>query len=156
MRLYCMRHGEAEMDIVDSHRCLTCHGQSDIKRIGEYVAKLKISVNHIFHSGLLRAEQTAKIMADCLPGKVQPESMPGLEDGSLVEPLADMIQHWQDDSLLVSHMPFISNLVSYLVTGQSHQAITAFPPGMLVMLERSRPGVWQLSLALSPSMVVSV
>jgi len=154
MYLYCMRHGEAELDVIDSERALSAQGQSDVRRMGKYLAKQGYPISQIVQSGMLRAEQTAEAVAHSLKEMPRLEAMPELQGESLVEPMAEQIQHWQEDTMLVSHMPFISNLVSYLVTGQAHLGLTAFPPAGLVVLERSRPGVWQIVMVLSPMFLV--
>ncbi|OGT53863.1 MAG: phosphohistidine phosphatase SixA [Gammaproteobacteria bacterium RIFCSPHIGHO2_12_FULL_41_15] len=154
MRLYCLRHGEAEADLVDHDRILNEQGRLDVSRLGERLAQLDVHINKIYHSGVVRAEQTAQIIAEKLKFTSDLTVMPELFGGGGIALIADMIQHWQDDSLLVSHMPFVSELVSYLVTGQSHQTLMAFPPATLALLERVKPGIWRLLSILPPSVLV--
>ena len=45
-------------------RPLSESGREDVQRVAEYVEKLDIKANIIFHSGKLRAKQTAEIVAE--------------------------------------------------------------------------------------------
>src|SRR4051812_11739462 len=73
MRLYFLRHATA-VDIAptDATRALTPHGEEEAKRVGFALAKLGAKPTHICCSPLLRARQTAELVAQSLkfPGKI--------------------------------------------------------------------------------------
>lgn len=153
MRLYCLRHGEAEAAAIDHDRVLSEQGRIDVGLLGEKLAQYGVHMGEVCHSGILRARQTAEIMAEKLGFTGALTEMSCLGGGAMVEPVAEQIHQWQDDSLIVSHMPFISELVSYLVTGQTHLTLMAYPPATLVTLERVKPGVWRILSILPPAVV---
>lgn len=66
MRLYLVQHGEAKKEEEDPLRPLSERGREDVQRVAKYVEKLDIKASIIFHSGKLRAKQTAEILAEKL------------------------------------------------------------------------------------------
>ena len=61
--LYLVQHGEAVPDDVDPARPLSQAGKKDVERLAEFLARRKLAVSRILHSGKLRAQQTAELIA---------------------------------------------------------------------------------------------
>ena len=59
MKLYLMRHGEAEPKRVDPARPLTEQARRDMDRVADCAARMGLDVGQIRHSVKTRAEQTA-------------------------------------------------------------------------------------------------
>lgn len=71
MKLYLVQHGEAKRKEEDPSRPLTNKGIKDAEKVAKYISKLEVKAKKIFHSGKLRAKQTAEIYAKHLkPEKV--------------------------------------------------------------------------------------
>jgi phosphohistidine phosphatase SixA len=66
MEFYLVRHGEAVSQAVNGQRPLTAEGRRDVERLGRATAQRGIQPSQIFHSGLLRAQQTAEILNESL------------------------------------------------------------------------------------------
>ena len=61
MRIYLVQHGEAKKENEDPLRPLTEEGIKNAEKVASYLAKLNLKIKKIFHSGKLRAKQTAEI-----------------------------------------------------------------------------------------------
>ena len=67
-------------------------GRADVRKVASFIRPLKISVEHIWHSGKLRAAQTAQILA-----KLRPGHSIALDDRGSAWTSADwatQLQHW--------------------------------------------------------------
>lgn len=123
MKVYFLRHGIAAdreaFDGDDFDRPLTDEGCERMRRVGKAMAKLQISPDVIVTSPLVRAKQTAKIVAAALKldGKLV-EDQRVAEDFS-VEQLAQILaDHAKADAImLVGHEPDMSALVGRLTGG---------------------------------------
>ena len=52
--------------------------------------------------------------------------------------------------MVASHMPFVSRLVSCLVTGSPDQELLEFRPGSLAGLEQDEAGHWRIAAFVRP------
>ena len=90
MKLYLVRHAEAierSATTPDASRCLTTKGRLSFRKIARRARKAGASPAVIFTSPLLRAVQTAEILAERLKHKgevvVARELSPGFDPGAL-------------------------------------------------------------------------
>jgi phosphohistidine phosphatase len=155
VELYLMRHGEAAPGHPDAERALTSEGIAAAERIAARAAALDPRIAHVYHSGLVRAQQTAEILARALntAGRVEPRA--GLTPEAPVEPVA----RWLLDqaglrgvggTVLVGHLPFLARLASRLVAGTETGQVLLFEAGALVKLLPDAEGhsyaiAWMLS-----------
>ena len=153
MKIYCIRHGEAKTDLEDPRRPLSIQGNVDINKMADFMVVNGVCTSHILHSGVLRAEQTASIIAEKLNLTEMLEQCSGLDGGAPVQPMVDMINAWEDDTVVVSHLPFVSDLVSALLMDQENSQIVSFSPGTLVCLERCEQQRWLLSWVMRPEVL---
>lgn len=143
-QLYVMRHGIAE-DFdpssmrSDADRKLTREGKDKLQEQAEGVAKLDLDVGLILMSPLVRARQTAEIIAAALkkkiPMEVANELVPNEDPERILELLA--AKNVSVPTLLFGHEPHLSTLVSIVLTGKPDAAIE-MKKGMLVGLELMR------------------
>lgn len=155
MKLYCVRHGQANSSDVDPQNGLTEQGRSDIAKVADYLSSCNFHVDHIMHSKKLRAIQTATILSERI-GSANDlvESGELLSPESNVSDLVEMIQSWGEDTMLVSHLPFIAKLVSALVVGDEDQIpIVNFTPGTMVCLDSHDSKSWVISWIISPDLL---
>ena len=151
MKLYLVQHGEACTKKIDPERPLTEQGRTDIENLTGFLDQAGVRVEQIIHSGKLRAQQTA----ECLAGRIAP----GLElkTSDFINPNdAPAVFDWQTesggkDTLIVSHLPFVNKLVSYLLVGDEDKELTAYQPGSIVCLE-CNDDMWQLSWMIRPGL----
>jgi phosphohistidine phosphatase len=155
--LYLMRHGEAASAEQDARRPLTPAGWETIERVASRAATARFQPEAIYHSGILRAEQTAEILARHLglPERVQARA--GLRPDDPVEPVAGWLLDQADQErgiALVGHLPFVDRLASLLVVGDAQAKVLSFQAGTLVKLTLRGPGSrLVVSWMLSPDVV---
>jgi len=150
LRLYLVQHGEAKRKEEDPARPLTDSGREEVERVASYAAKIGVKVERILHSGKLRAQQTAEIMAKHLkPPK-------GVEKTDELEPLADpkvwaeRLKKVEENLMLVGHLPHLSRLTSLLLTDREAVELVAFRMGGIVCLERDEEGKWRVQWIIRP------
>ena len=123
--LYLIRHGLAEdrgdawPD--DAKRPLTADGISRLRKIARGLARLGVSIDTVLTSPLVRARQTAEIVAegfDSRPAIVNVDSL--APEGSFSAVLADLEKHSRKPGIaLVGHEPAIGELAARLI-GSRH------------------------------------
>ena len=123
MELYLMRHGIAvakEDASEDFGRPLTDKGASRVRSAAKGIRRQGIEFDALISSPLVRARQTAEIVAGLMHQKGGVEELPSLAPDIPVEKLvADLARFENCDSvLLVGHEPLLSNAVAHLTTGK--------------------------------------
>ena len=137
MDVYLLRHGEARSEQEDPARPLNAAGQAAVERVARRFAALEPRLNSISHSGVLRARQTAEILAAHVREAPPPQERDGLRPLDAVGPVADwLLAHARDDGALalVGHLPFLERLVARLVTGDESRQVLSLPAAGLVKL----------------------
>ena len=142
MNLFLLRHGIAverdEFDYAnDAARPLTPKGKRQLRHIAAAMRALELNFDLILSSPLVRARQTAQLIAAEL--KLQKrlvfvdELKPGGDAKKLVQQIAGL-KKVPGSVLLVGHEPDFSELISLLVTG-NHGGGFALKKGGLAKLE---------------------
>src|SRR5205814_1390031 len=142
MQLLVIRHGTAE-DVAsggdDARRALTKGGEKEMKTIAGALAMLVESLDVIAASSLLRAQQTAKIVAkayDDLSVQTVDALAPGGEPPALVEWLN---QHPSAEAVaVVGHQPDLGTLVTWLMTGAGNSRVELKKGGAALLEFSSR------------------
>lgn len=124
MTLYFLRHGEAvpredPRYPKDFDRPLTKQGVREMLDVADGVRKLKLDLELILTSPLVRAYQTAEIVADMLVMRKQLEVAQSLGGGFSLRKLQILLAEHSscERVLLVGHEPDFSLLVSELIGG---------------------------------------
>lgn len=154
MRLYLVQHGDAVPEQLDPERPLSAAGRREVEAVARLLAGTGTRAAHLVHSGKLRAQQTAELLATVLaPGTVA-EIMPGLNPNDPVEPMARGTADWTSDVMLVGHLPFMGKLAARLVAGDERRLVAAFVPGTVVCLEQAEAGDWVISWMVRPELAL--
>src|SRR5262245_43734150 len=108
MDIYIVRHGIAEegsRGMSDEKRALTSEGRKKMKEAAGGFAKLGLGVERVFSSPLVRARQTAEILAAPLQRAV--EEMSELSPGYGPSDVLRALQHFSGlkSVMLVGHQP---------------------------------------------------
>jgi phosphohistidine phosphatase len=148
MRLYLLQHGDAVTKDVDPNRPLTDKGAADIGRLASWLRKSATSVTRILHSGKLRAEQTAEILAPLLEDGGIVEARPGLSPNDSPRALLDSLG--DEDVIVAGHMPFVSRAVSMALDLSPDHVIVAFKPGSVAVIEQDAEEAWRLVAFIRP------
>ncbi len=125
MNLFLLRHGIAvereEFDLAsDGLRPLTVKGRRQLRQITVALRKLKLDFDLILSSPLVRARQTAEIVAVELKLEKRLSFANELKPGASPKMLVQKISHQNpaaNNFLLVGHEPDLSQLISLLVNG---------------------------------------
>ena len=152
MRLYLAQHGEALSADDDPARPLSEAGRRDVAALAKFLEASGLSVLRVVHSGKLRAEETAAILAPALAPTAPIESQVGLAPNDAVTEFARRAESWHADHLVVGHLPFMDRAVAYLVTGAETLGVVAFHPGSIVCLERDDDS-WRLAWMVRPELL---
>ena len=160
MNLYLMRHGIAvETDDAavshDHQRPLTPKGSKRLRRAARGLRQLHISFDGILTSPVLRARQTAEIVAAALGLESGLEEISGLAPESAVEQLLFGLERYQDRKhlLMIGHEPLLSKTISSLLCGsRGHGLQIDLRKGSLCRIEidglpPSSPGILHWHLA---------
>jgi phosphohistidine phosphatase len=121
MEIYIVRHGIAEdatRGMPDEKRALTPEGRKKMKDAAAGFAGLKPELNSIFASPLVRAWQTAEILAS--PLKLDVEEMLELAPGYSAGQVLQRLKRTTDlqSVMLVGHQPNCSELASHLLSNR--------------------------------------
>jgi phosphohistidine phosphatase len=142
MNLYLMRHGIALPSddpsvSEDSERPLTEKGVKKMRKAARGVRRLAIPFDTLLTSPLVRARQTADIVADTLGIEAQLEEISGLAPDSTVENLIFGLTRYQDREhvLLVGHEPLLSDALSHLLGRKSTAIDIELKKGSLCRVE---------------------
>jgi phosphohistidine phosphatase len=143
MNLYLMRHGIAlaqdDPSIAhDAERPLTSKGSKRMRKAARGLRALAIPFDSILTSPLIRARQSADIVASTLALEACLEEISGLAPESNVEHLMFSLTRYQDRKhvLLVGHEPLLSSTALHLLGGRKPASLNiAFKKGCLCRIE---------------------
>ena len=143
MQLILVHHGDAVGSDVDPRRPLSAEGLEAVERLAADAASRGLKPAVIWHSGKLRAKQTAEAFwRACNPlaelsatRDLQPDDPPGW--------MRDRLRGEPRNILLAGHFPHLPRLLAVLL-GEGDAM--AFPPHGMVVLETSDDGeTWELA-----------
>jgi phosphohistidine phosphatase len=158
MEIFLLRHAiaieRAEHDGPDEERPLTEEGRRELKRVARAMRTMGLSFDVIFSSPLVRALQTAEIVAASLRLKnrlqVTDRLAPSMPAGKQIAWL-NRLRPSPDSVLLVGHEPNLSEFTSHLLTGGRLLIINFRKAGLCkVATERIAAGSATLEWLLTP------
>src|SRR5438067_1039761 len=101
MHAYLVQHGKAKSAEEDPNRGLSDEGREEVKRIAELLSELRITISLIQHSGKVRAEETAHILASSMRCTTGPCHTEGLDPTDDPSETANFLKVYTDDILIV-------------------------------------------------------
>ena len=138
MKLYILRHGDAvehgDPRYKEDERPLTPKGIQRTKQLAHVLREMEISFEIIFSSPLVRARETADIVAR--GPKLKVSFSDNLKPSGSMEKLVDEINAVRPipkNVLLVGHEPYLSGFISLLCTGGLGLAVTMKKGGLCRM-----------------------
>jgi phosphohistidine phosphatase len=124
MKLYLVRHAiavarEAPAVLEDRERPLTAEGVRKMRRVVKGLAKIGVMVDEIWTSPLVRAAQTADLLAEGLGLASRPHVVRWLEPGGDLLRLSDKLAEKAQLAAiaLVGHEPDLGTFAAYLTSG---------------------------------------
>lgn len=148
-RIYFAQHGLALDKADDPERPLSPAGVEQTAVIARLLRDSRISVTHIFHSGKLRARQTAEIFASTL----NISSIAAIESLSPNDDVALLARNLTvDRALYIGHLPQLEKLLAYLLTGDENGHIIRFQNSAVACLEKNSDH-YQLHWYVTPELI---
>ena len=135
MAIYLVQHGHSLPKEADPERGLSEQGFAEVQLIADRARAHNISVSEVIHSGKKRASQTAHIFEQALHPKGGISERTGLQPMDDVRTVADSLDA-DSNQMLVSHLPFLENLVSFLITGSTEKPVIKFQNGGIICLDQ--------------------
>lgn len=168
MDLYLMRHGDAVDRVtggyeLDEERPLTGAGRSEIRHAARALAKLggERQLDLVVTSPLVRARQTAAIVAEALEPRRGPGVSDALAPGGRPAAVLDAILAYRDGAgtprrvIAVGHMPGLGQLAGWLVWGDERLAVPLRTAGIcrITLPEPPTAGDGDLRWLLTPRLL---
>jgi len=137
MNIYLLRHGLAGESgsgnyASDADRPLTSEGEQKLWKISDAMRVLGLKFDLILSSPYVRTRQTAQIVAEAFKAKDKLEFSRTLEpDGDQAELIKMLNRRNASDSLLlVGHEPYLSSLISMLISGDGRASVVMKKGGL--------------------------
>lgn len=125
MNLYFMRHGIAVAAPgpgihSDRERPLSPKGAKRLRRAAKGLLALKLSFDRILTSPLLRAQQTAQVIAEVFHAEDRIAEIPELAPESSIQELLSSLAAYRESKrlLFVGHQPLLGEIASFLLSGE--------------------------------------
>jgi phosphohistidine phosphatase len=143
MQFYLVRHGDAVSAVEDPRRPLSAAGRADIERLARWALEREVRVAVIYHSGILRAAETAAILAARLgpPAGVKEHSGLLPEDDPAIAKAE--LESTEEPIMLVGHLPHMNRLAGLLFAGDPNRAAAEFATATMLGGEWNR-GNWKI------------
>ena len=149
MKLFLVHHGEAVGPDVDPRRPLSLRGQEAVARIATTLAERGARPDVVWHSGKLRARQTAQECWRACNALAPFSATRDLQPDDPPEWLRDRVRGESRDILLAGHFPHLGRLLA-LLRGEPSGSPGDFPPHGVVVVETNDQGetwkeVWRIT-----------
>jgi phosphohistidine phosphatase len=154
MKLYLVQHAKAVSEDVNPERPLSDQGLRDIQKVADFLKPLNLSVDNLWHSTKTRAIQTAEVLAEAVKINKEKIERRGLAPNDDVTAIKDELVAARQDTMIVSHMPFVSKFASLLLTGREFADTVAFRQGGIVALSCSEENQWQIEWMVIPELLI--
>jgi phosphohistidine phosphatase len=129
MRLYLVRHAEADPGEPDELRRLSPEGKRQARELGERLRNERLEPDAILTSPLLRARETGDELAMAL-GK-NPEADERLAPGATADGLRAAVAGRGENVIAIGHQPDLGQIAAALTGGPE----PAFPAGGLAVVD---------------------
>lgn len=130
--VFLVHHARAVRSEVDPQRPLSERGRTSASRLAQQTASRGVKPAAVWHSGKLRARQTAEPFWQACNPLAEFSAIRGLQPDDNPDLVRDQLTAETRDVMLVGHMPNIDRLHALLLKDQDRQP---FPLHGLVALE---------------------
>jgi phosphohistidine phosphatase len=133
--IYLVHHAVALDSAVDPQRPLSAEGRAHAARLAAEAAARGVRPAVIWHSGKLRARQTADALRIACHPSAELSAIRGLQPTDPPEWIRDRLTGEEREVMLVGHFPSLPRVLHALVTGSLDGGSAAFPIHGAVALE---------------------
>ena len=142
--IYLIHHGKATDPQVDAQRSLTAAGRAAVNELAAYAKKRDAIPVEIWHSGKLRARQTAEAFRAVCSPLASFSMVRGLQSADPSDIMADRLVGERRDVMLVGHMPHVARLQRRLVGRIGAEDQIQFPPhGFMALFSHDNGVTWR-------------
>lgn len=141
MFVFLVHHGDAVGPAVDPQRPLSSRGQAGCEQLARACAARGVRPAVIWHSGKLRARQTAEHFWRACNPLAEFRAVRGLQPSDPPDWIRDQVSGETRDVLLAGHLPSLPALLRRL-TGGDEAAPVSFPLHGVVALEATEGGAF--------------
>ena len=135
--LYLVHHGDAVGPDVNPMRPLSDRGREHVEALARFAAANGAKPDVVWHSGKLRARQTAEAFWRHCNALATFAAAHGLQPTDPTTWIADAVAAERCDVMLVGHFPHLPRLLGSLLSGRPEAAPADFPLHGIVALEQS-------------------
>jgi phosphohistidine phosphatase len=141
MQLFLVHHGDAVGPEIDPRRPLSDRGRSNVARLAQEAASRGVKPAVVWHSGKLRARQTAEAFWKACNALAEFSATRDLQPDDPPEWIRDRLRGESQDILIAGHFPHLPRLLALLVSAApgSH----GFPLHGLVALATDAEHGWR-------------
>lgn len=140
--LVLVHHGDAVSDELDTQRPLSPRGLAGAERLATAVRARGVVPACVWHSGKMRARQTAEAFWRICNTQAAFAAIRGLQSTDNAEMLRTLMADEARVICVVGHFPHLPRALSLLTTGIDDAGLV-FPPHGLVALERDDVLRWR-------------
>ena len=143
MRLYLVHHGDAVGPDVDPRRPLSQVGVAAVDRLAALAARRGVRPAVVWHSGKLRAKQTAEAFWRACNALAELSATRDLQPDDPADWMRDRLRGESRDILIAGHFPHLPRLLSLLL-GEPEGTAGDFPlHGVVALLTDDAGHTWQ-------------
>ena len=151
MILYLVHHGDAVGAAVNTQRPLSVAGREQVERLAVDAAARGAHPSVVWHSGKLRARQTAEAFWRQCNALAEFSATRDLQPDDPPQWFADRVKGETRDILIAGHYPHLPRLLQLMTSGSAGSSRGSFPQHGVVALEsRDEGNTWSELWRISP------
>ena len=140
--LLLVHHGDAVGPEVDARRPLSAEGSAGVERVAAQAAARGAKPDVVWHSGKLRAKQTAEAVWRTCNALAELSATRDLQPDDPPQWIRDRLRGETKDIMLAGHFPHLPRLLALLVTGG--EAGVDFPlNGVVALVTQDEGETWR-------------
>jgi phosphohistidine phosphatase len=140
--LYLVHHGDAAGPEVDPRRPLSAAGRAHVDRLAGLAAASGANPEVVWHSGKLRARQTAEAFWRACNALAEMTATRDLQPDDPPEWIRDRLKNESRDVLIAGHFPHLPRLLALLLGGGAESTVQ-FPLHGVVALASDDGTSWR-------------
>jgi phosphohistidine phosphatase len=141
MHLFLVHHGEAVAADVDARRPLSTIGRANVDRVAALAAARGARPLVVWHSGKLRAKQTAEAYWKACNALADLSVQKDLQPDDPAQRIRDRVRAETRDVMLAGHFPNLPRLLELLV-GQT-KAVPFPTHGVVALVSKDEGATWR-------------
>lgn len=154
MKIYVALHAHALEKEENPQRPISERGRADVAKMSALLKPAGVTFTHAYHSGVLRAEETAVAYAAGLAPGAAVVKIDSLGAEEAPDAAAALIAGLKDSALFAGHTPNLVPLINLLTTGSAGKGIVKLSAGCLICLERADgEPLWKITWHVDPKLL---